>query len=174
MFHRPSTEALYLPADAGSRETELGSERSAELDDVLAAMPLGDEAKSDSFTKAGSAKHLTEDFDGAIWEFTKAVLVKPDGFDAYVNRGVSCQDQKKWAKALADFRLAAKLNPDDAATWNNIAAIQATCPDENFRDGQQAVENAKRACQLTESKSWACMDTLAAAYAEIGDFEAAA
>ena len=46
----------------------------------------------------------------------------------------------------------------------------ATCPDPAHRDGKKAVENGTIACELTDWKVSAQLDTLAAAYAEAGDF----
>jgi hypothetical protein len=54
---------------------------------------------------------------------------------------------------------------------NSIAWLRATFPEQSLRDGKQAVSEATRACELTEWKDWAYLDTLAAAYAETGDFE---
>ncbi len=61
------------------------------------------------------------------------------------------------------------MPPYVARAW-----IWATCPDSRYRDGKQAVESATRACELTGWKSPDELDTLAAAYAESGDFTAAA
>ncbi len=47
----------------------------------------------------------------------------------------------------------------------------ATCPDKKIRDGKQAVKYGILVCKLTENKNYAAFDTLAAAYAEAGDFE---
>ena len=43
-----------------------------------------------------------------------------------------------------------------------------TAPDEKARDGKRAVEAATKACELTEYKNGGYLDTLAAAYAEVG------
>ena len=48
-----------------------------------------------------------------------------------------------------------------------------TCPDEKYRDGTKAVEVAQKAYQLDGGKHWLCIGTLAAAYAESGDFDKA-
>jgi hypothetical protein len=48
--------------------------------------------------------------------------------------------------------------------------VRATCPDGKYRDGKAAVEDAKRACELSGWKLAEQIDTLAAAYAEVGDF----
>ena len=46
-------------------------------------------------------------------------------------------------------------------------------PDAKFRDGKKALESATKACELSEWKDSYHVDTLAAAYAEAGDFDAA-
>jgi len=51
--------------------------------------------------------------------------------------------------------------------------LRATCPVESFRNGKEAVEDATKACELTNWKRWDWIDTLAAAYAETGNFEQA-
>jgi cytochrome c-type biogenesis protein CcmH/NrfG len=51
--------------------------------------------------------------------------------------------------------------------------VLATCPEDRIRDGKRAVELAKRACELSSRGLATCVGTLAAAYAEAGDFEAA-
>jgi tetratricopeptide (TPR) repeat protein len=48
----------------------------------------------------------------------------------------------------------------------------ATCPDEKYRNGPKAVEYAKKGLELNKSKGFA-LDTLAAAYAENGQFDEA-
>ena len=49
----------------------------------------------------------------------------------------------------------------------------AACPETRFRDGKRAVEFATRACELTKWKNPRFLNTLAAAQAEAGDFDAA-
>ena len=76
-------------------------------------------------------------------------------------------------KALADYVEAVRLDPQDAVTINSLAWLLATCEDSRFRDGLRAYTLAARACVLTGYKNHLCLDTLAAAYAEAGDFAAA-
>ena len=49
----------------------------------------------------------------------------------------------------------------------------ATCVDAKYRDGKKAVESATTACELSQWKNAYHVDTIAAACAEAGDFEAA-
>jgi len=57
--------------------------------------------------------------------------------------------------------------------FDGRAWLWATCPDAQLRDGKRAVQSAARACELTGWKDAGALDTLAAAYAEAGDFSKA-
>ena len=76
-------------------------------------------------------------------------------------------------KAVDDFNEAVRLDPKDAASINSLAWLLATCTDARYRDGQLAFSLAARACELTGYRNHLCLDTLAAAYAEAGDYAAA-
>lgn len=56
---------------------------------------------------------------------------------------------------------------------NASAWMRATCPDSRFRNGQLAITEATRALDLSSTHEAEDTDTLAAAYAEIGNFDAA-
>jgi hypothetical protein len=56
---------------------------------------------------------------------------------------------------------------------NESAWLLATCPDEKVRSAQLAFTRASAACELTRWRDPACLDTLAAACAEQGNFEKA-
>jgi serine/threonine protein kinase len=74
--------------------------------------------------------------------------------------------------ALVDEFL--KLLPHDHWKWrNNMAWSLAVHEPEQWRDGKRAVEVATKACELTDFKAHFALGTLAAAYAETGDFESA-
>jgi tetratricopeptide (TPR) repeat protein len=60
--------------------------------------------------------------------------------------------------------------PDSPRMLDELAWLLATYPDSNSRDGNEAVRLAERACTLTDRRDPALLATLAAAYAETGDF----
>ncbi|HWB11985.1 MAG TPA: tetratricopeptide repeat protein [Pirellulales bacterium] len=60
-----------------------------------------------------------------------------------------------------------------AQTLDVVARRRATSTDERYLDGERAVEAATQACELSEWKLASFLDTLAAAYAEAGNFDAA-
>jgi tetratricopeptide (TPR) repeat protein len=80
----------------------------------------------------------------------------------------------RYASAIDDYEQVLRLAPDDVYVLNAAAWIWATCPDATVRDGPRAVASAKKACELTGNYEAVYVDTLAAAYAEIGDFQMAA
>ena len=81
---------------------------------------------------------------------------------------------KQYDKQIADYREAIRVAPDDSTAHNNLAWILATCPDEKYRSGKEAVDQADKAVELTNNKQGEFIDTLASAYAEAGDFDKAA
>src|SRR5690606_631370 len=54
-----------------------------------------------------------------------------------------------------------------------LAWVLATSPYDELRDGKRSIELATEACELTEYKEAHILSTLAAGYAETGDFETA-
>jgi len=60
--------------------------------------------------------------------------------------------------------------PDSPRMLDELAWLLATYPDSNVRDGGEAVRLSERACKLTNRRDAALVATLAAAYAETGDF----
>ena len=83
------------------------------------------------------------------------------------------QHKKEYDKAAADYEQAIKTSPRYATAYNNLAWLKATCPVDRLRNGEQAVKLAIAACELSEWKDPNICGTLAGAYAEAGDFDAA-
>jgi len=51
--------------------------------------------------------------------------------------------------------------------------FRLNCPDQSYRNGQQALKDATAACKLMDWKDENMIDTLAMACAEVGDFDSA-
>jgi len=62
---------------------------------------------------------------------------------------------------------------DQPEEFNRYAWALATSPIGAYRDGSAAIRYVKRACELRSWKSAPELDTLAAAYAEAGQFDEA-
>ena len=103
-----------------------------------------------------------------------AVRGDPNNPEAYGNRATFHLARGDYEKALFNLDEVIRLSPGSARAHNERAWLLATCRVENLRDTAAAVESAKRACELTSWKTPRYLATLAAAYSEFGDFEAAA
>lgn len=62
-----------------------------------------------------------DNFDKAIDEFTKAVLLDPNNYQAYYNLGVAYSKLNKYEDALNSYKQAVTLNPEDPNNYYNIA-----------------------------------------------------
>jgi uncharacterized radical SAM superfamily Fe-S cluster-containing enzyme len=85
----------------------------------------------------------------------------------YVYRGLTYVQLGDSAKAVADFNHAIEVDSYNSEAYNSLAWLQATSPQANFRDGKKAVENATKACELSEWRD-ACNLTCPVCYAESG------
>jgi tetratricopeptide (TPR) repeat protein len=111
--------------------------------------------------------------DEAIAHFQKAVEIKPDHASAHKNLGIAFFQQGRMDEAIAHFQQSLEIKPDQVEIQNNLAWLLATCPQASLRNGNQAVELAQRANQLTGNNNPNLLCTLAAAYAEAGRFSEA-
>jgi tetratricopeptide (TPR) repeat protein len=109
----------------------------------------------------------------AIKRFTRALEIDDESFPARRGRSDALISIGDHPAALADLERAVSLRPEDSGVLNNLAWLLATSPDDGLRDGGRAVELATKACELTAWKEAHIISTLAAGYAERGDFETA-
>jgi len=73
-------------------------------------------------------------------------------------------------QAIRHYRRALELDPDLPTALNNLAWLYAACPQDHLRDGNRAVLLAERAMSIFEKPDATLLDTVAAAYAEAGQF----
>jgi tetratricopeptide (TPR) repeat protein len=112
----------------------------------------------------------------AIQDCNEALRQYRGFIDASSMRAVLNAYLGKYAEALKELNYLVSIHPPMvtlARVLKHRAWLQATCPDASFRNGQQAVKDAKTACSITVWKDEDTIDTLAAAYAETGDFASA-
>jgi cytochrome c-type biogenesis protein CcmH/NrfG len=74
---------------------------------------------------------------------------------------------------IEQWEISLQLNPDDGNALNNLAWVLATYPANAVRDGKRAVELGVKATTLPGGDVPIVLRTLAAAYAESGDFSKA-
>ena len=113
------------------------------------------------------------DYHQATRDFEKFIKLDPTDAIAHKNISRLFVRQGQAQEAISHYREALRLRADWLEVMNDLAWILATHEDIQIRDGAAAVRLAERACQLTNYKHPAALDSLAAAYAEVGQFDTA-
>jgi Tfp pilus assembly protein PilF len=92
---------------------------------------------------------------------------------AYNNLGTFYVEKGRLEDAVRQFKQAIHISPQYAKAYNNLAWIYATAGNDMFRNGEEAIALATKACELTQFRDARFLDTLAAAHAAAGSFEQA-
>jgi tetratricopeptide (TPR) repeat protein len=112
----------------------------------------------------GKPRKAIDAFSRVLEEDSENFRVLLSRADAYLNIG-------EHEEAVADFERAITMEADDEHLLNNFAWVLATSPEDKLRNGKRAVELATKAAEKTNFETPHILSTLAAAYAETGDFE---
>src|SRR5262249_42605451 len=152
----------------GNAQYSLGANDKA-IADYTEAIRLAPREAS-HFNNRGLAYAAKGDQARAIDDYGKAIELEPKDATRWDNHGVAHGRNHDHAPAPGDSAAALNLNPRDGGCANALAWLLATCREEKLRNGRRAVEMASRACELTRWKDGNCLDTLAAACAEAGQF----
>ncbi len=107
----------------------------------------------------------------ALEAISNAVAARPDNDADLHNRAVVQTALGRHREAIRDYERALAINPKSGGSHNNLAWLLATTSDQALRDGPRALRHAHAALEHGRIGAW--LDTLAAAHAECGDFEAA-
>lgn len=107
--------------------------------------------------------------DLAVWHFEAALRIEPDQEGHYLNLALALVACGKVEEAVACYRQAVERWPQSADLANNLAWLLATQARDGLRNGAEARRLAEPLCRR-ESPDPDHLDTLAAAYAECGQF----
>lgn len=140
----------------------------ADYTTALAQMPQDAEL----YAKRGEAHHRLGQYDEALADMSQAIEIEPLNAIAYAQRGNVFAEQGRFEQAITDFQKALTLDADSAEAHRSLAWVLATCPDEKFRNPQQALVSAERAAALMPGDPF-MLDALAAAQANAGQFDRA-
>jgi tetratricopeptide (TPR) repeat protein len=121
----------------------------------------------------GDAFTQKKDFNKALENYTEAIRVNPKYTVAYINRAGIYSSLDNFEKELADYYHVIQIDPNLASGYNGVAWLLATFPQDSMRNGTKALEFALKACDISYWEDKSCLDTLAAAYAENGEFNEA-
>ncbi|HEA47191.1 MAG TPA: tetratricopeptide repeat protein [bacterium] len=112
-------------------------------------------------------------FPEAVRYYQKALQLWPHWQEKPYYFGLAFYHGGEFAEAIKSFREEIRRFPGHLEAINNLAWLLATVPQEDLRDGSEALRLAKRACEATGYNNPIFLNTLAAAYAETGRFEKA-
>ncbi len=171
------SEALRLRPRLAVAHFNLGvaCHRKGDLPEAVRLLTRGLELKDDPKAHVQLARVLVEqgDLDSSISHCRRATVMDPDLVEAAQLLGDIYMKQGRIPDAVAQFRTMLAQRPDWPPVLNNLAWILATSGDAAIRSGQEAVALAEHAAKVTACKDPQTLDTLAAAYAEVGRFDEA-
>jgi serine/threonine protein kinase len=112
----------------------------------------------------------------SIRVYSTCIALRPDSILLYRNRACTYCNLGQHAAAAADYAAMIRVARNDAQRVdgiNGLAWILATATDDSVRDGQRAISLATEACKITDFSRPNVLSTLAAAYAETGQWDQA-
>ena len=110
------------------------------------------------------------ELDRAIQVCRSALLLRSSDADCHTTLAIALEEKGNPTEAIQHYNKALELAPKSIPTLTNLAWLLATSQDASLRNGLKAVEIAKQADRLVRGTNTLVLRTLAAAYAENGEF----
>jgi tetratricopeptide (TPR) repeat protein len=107
----------------------------------------------------------------AAEQFAECLRLNPNETRSHYRLAVALSQQHQVKKAIFHYHEALRLTPDFPDAMNELARLLACAPDDNLREGGEAVILAQKAFAMTNNQQAGMLTTLAAAYAEVGRFQ---
>ncbi|WP_231465068.1 MULTISPECIES: tetratricopeptide repeat protein [unclassified Pedobacter] len=98
---------------------------------------------ADAFYTLGTKYYAEQQYDLAIDNYTKAIVLSPKFANAYLNRGVCYKKKEQYTEAFADYAKVIQLNPKEPAVYKNQGIIY-----EIQKNYELAVTNYTKAIEL--------------------------
>jgi tetratricopeptide (TPR) repeat protein len=127
----------------------------------------------DSCLRRGHAYRQLHKFHEALADYDRAAKLGPGKLEPLLNRGDLHRRLGHWPQAAEDYRRAVALGQHCGRAYQGAAWFLATCPVDRLRNADLAVQAAEKALELDGETDVKYLDTLAAAYANAGQFEKA-
>lgn len=109
----------------------------------------------------------------ALIHYQKLLELQPDNIEVHNIVGTVLVQQRRVRDGVEEWQKVLVIQPDNGNALSNLAWIYATSPDDSLRDGPKAVQLAEQAMQISGRRIPIIFRTLAAAYAENGQFSEA-
>ncbi len=106
-------------------------------------------------------------------EAMESAMSGPQTAELLIARGDAYLSLREYEAARKDYADAIESDPNLADGYQRLGWVLATAPDADVRDGENALLAAAKAIGIARVQTATMYDTVAAAYAEQGDFEMA-
>ncbi len=146
--------------------------RYAEAESHLRLAVAADPAAVEAQQTLGVALCAQGRCDEGLPHLEAAAVLAPSSADAQRNLAEAYASRGAMRAAVERYERALALRPEDLLLLNRVGWILATDPGA-ARDGARAIALAERAVRVSNRQDVESLDTLAAAYAEVGRFEEA-
>jgi protein O-mannosyl-transferase len=125
----------------------------------------------DAHYNLGAVLFRKGDFDGAIAEWRKTLSLSPNDPGTHTSLANALVQKGLLREAADHYEIALQSEPDSTLPLNNLAWLMSAGPDDSLRNGAKAVELARKVNRISKQDNPTFIRTLAAAYAEAGQFE---
>jgi protein O-mannosyl-transferase len=146
------------------------------LDDAISLLQAAVDLRPDnSPAHENLAKALLKkgDIASALIHYQKLLELQPDNIEVHNIVGTVLIQQGRIRDGVEEWQKVLAIQPDNGNAMSNLAWVFATSPDDSLRDGAKAVQLAEEAMRISAGRIPIIYRTLAAAYAESGDFSKA-
>jgi Tfp pilus assembly protein PilF len=109
----------------------------------------------------------------ALIHYRKLLELQPDNMEVHNIVGTVLVQQGRIAEGVEEWQKVLAIQPDNGNATSNLAWVLATSPDQSIRNGTKAVQLAEQAVRISGGRIALLFRTLAAAYAENGQFSEA-
>src|SRR6266404_2373755 len=109
----------------------------------------------------------------ALIHYRKLLELQPDNIEVHNIVGTVLIQQGRIREGVEEWQKVLAIQPANGNAISNLAWVFATSPDDSLRDGAKALQLAQEALRLSARRIPIIFRTLAAAYAESGDFSKA-
>ncbi|HXM36585.1 MAG TPA: tetratricopeptide repeat protein [Pyrinomonadaceae bacterium] len=128
---------------------------------------------AEAYYNLGNALLQKGRMDDAVAHFEKALKLNPVLAEAENDLGNALFRKGKVEEAIAHYERALQIDPRSISALSQLAWVLATNSEAQIRNGAKAIELAREADQFSGGQNPMILHTLAAAYAETGQFSQA-
>jgi protein O-mannosyl-transferase len=170
--------ALAVTTNNDVAENNLGIEylRQGNVDGAISLLQTAVDLRPDnSPAHENLAKALLQkgNVADALIHYRKLLELQPDNIEVHNIVGTVLIQQGRIREGVEEWQKVLAIQSDNGNAMSNLAWVFATSPDDSLRDGAKAVQLASEALRISGQRIPIIFRTLAAAYAETGEFSKA-